>query len=151
MMMENRMYKRILIATDGSELAAKAVSAGLRLADALGSELVALMVTSADPGNVVAGPLVIVAPPEAFDEAKAFAERTLKTIKEAAKGAGIPCDPVHIVSEFPPRAILDTAADKSCDLIVMASHGRGGLKALVLGSVTKEVLAHSTLPVLVCR
>ncbi len=145
------MYKRILIGTDGSELAAKAVSAGLRLAGALGAEVVAVMVTPTDPGNIVAGPLVVVAPPEAYDEAKSFAGRTLKTIADAAARAGIACQKVHIVSDFPARAILDTAGETSCDLIVVASHGRGGLKALVLGSVTREVLAHSTLPVLVCR
>jgi len=145
------MYKRILIATDGSKLAAKAVIEGVKLAQALKSEIVAIMVTSADPGSVVAGPIVIIAPPEALEETNALARRTLDTIAEGAKKLGIGCEVVHVTSEVPFRAILDTTADKACDLIVMASHGHSGLKAVVLGSVTMNVLTQSTVPVLVCR
>jgi nucleotide-binding universal stress UspA family protein len=145
------MYKRILIATDGSKLAAKAVVEGLRLAAALKAEIVAVMVTSADPGSVVAGPVVIIAPPEALAEVTACAKRTLESVAMGAQKLGVPCQTVHVTGEVPFRAILDTAADKACDLIVMASHGHSGLKAVVLGSVTMNVLTQSTIPVLVCR
>ncbi|MEZ5923493.1 MAG: universal stress protein [Hyphomicrobiaceae bacterium] len=145
------MYKRILIATDGSKLAAKAVVEGLRLAQALKSEIVAVMVTSETPGSVVAGPMVVIAPPEAVEQMTAFTKRTLGDIADGAERLGIPCESVHVTSEIAYRAILETAKTKGCDLIVMASHGHGGLKAAVLGSVTMDVLAHSAIPVLVCR
>ena len=72
-------------------------------------------------------------------------------MKEAAVGAGVGCDVVHAQHEHPHQAIIDAAISRGCDLIVMASHGRRGIFAIVLGSETVKVLTHSTIPVLVYR
>jgi nucleotide-binding universal stress UspA family protein len=69
----------------------------------------------------------------------------------AAKQAGVSCDTIQVENEQPYKAIIATAADRGCDLIVMASHGRSGLSAVVLGSVTNKVLTHTKIPVLVCH
>ena len=145
------MYKRILITTDGSELAAKGIIHALQLAKAVGAEIVAVMVTSTDPGNVVAGPLVIVAPPEVVKEANDYAERCLRTVADAAAKMGLTCQSEHVISDLTHQAIIETADRKGCDLIVMSSHGHGGFKSILLGSVVLKVLAHSQMPVLVCR
>jgi nucleotide-binding universal stress UspA family protein len=71
--------------------------------------------------------------------------------KEVASASGVSCETLHLEHEHPYRAIIDTAAKKSCDLIVMASHGRRGISAIVLGSETTKVLTHSSTPVLVVR
>ena len=80
-----------------------------------------------------------------------FAETTLGAIAIAAKAAGVACEMIHVDHEHPYRAIIDTAESKGCDLIVMASHGRRGIAAIVLGSETVKVLTHSKIPVLVHR
>ena len=82
---------------------------------------------------------------------KNYAARALNRVADAAKQAGVPCDKVQVRDVQPYQAILATAADKGCDLIVMASHGRSGLSAVVLGSVTNKVLTHTKIPVLVCH
>jgi nucleotide-binding universal stress UspA family protein len=77
------------------------------------------------------------------------ARKTLGAVADAANAAGVACETIHIEHEHPYRAIIDTAESKGCDLIVMASHGRSGLSAVVLGSVTVKVLTHCKIPVLV--
>ena len=79
------------------------------------------------------------------------AAQRLDRVKDAAKAAGVECDVVHVQHEHPYQAIIDTAVSRGCDLIVMASHGRRGMSAIVLGSETVKVLTHSTIPVLVYR
>ena len=79
------------------------------------------------------------------------AELTLGAAAHAAQAAGIACETIQVEHEHPYRAIIDTAESKGCDLIVMASHGRHGISAIVLGSVAVKVLTHSTIPVLVYR
>jgi nucleotide-binding universal stress UspA family protein len=81
----------------------------------------------------------------------ALADKYVEVAREAAALAGVACESVHLVSDHPYQAIIDTARGKGCDLICMASHGRKGVAALVLGSETSKVLTHSTIPVLVCR
>ena len=78
-------------------------------------------------------------------------DRALQQVKTAADAAGVPCDTVREVHDQPYRAIIDVAHARNCDLIVMASHGRRGVSALLLGSETVKVLTHSTIPVLVYR
>ena len=80
-----------------------------------------------------------------------YAAKTLGAVAVAAKVAGVPCETVHREQEHPYQAIIDTAKLKGCDLIVMASHGRRGIAAIVLGSETVKVLTHSKIPVLVYR
>jgi nucleotide-binding universal stress UspA family protein len=145
------MYKNILIPTDGSELAGKAVQHGTTLAKALGAKITALTVSL--PFHVFTFDTGMVEDTSA-DYKKGVQERTAKTlaaVANTAKAAGVQCDTVHVQHEHPYQAIIDTAKSKGCDLIVMASHGRRGVSAVVLGSETVKVLTHSKIPVLVHR
>src|SRR5688572_23034227 len=145
------MYKHLLIATDGSELAQKAVNHGLALANALGAGVIAVHVTQ--PWTSVAvGEVAIVLPPENYDRMAAdTAQNVLAGVAEAAKAAGVPCETLHVKDRMPAEGILEAAAAQGADLIVMASHGRTGLARLLLGSQANEVLHKSTTPVLICR
>jgi nucleotide-binding universal stress UspA family protein len=145
------MYKHILIATDGSELAGKAVATGLALAKEFKSKVTAVHVT--EPWTaLVGGDMGIGFPYQDYDKGAADnAQRILTGVGEAAKAAGVDCTTLHVPDRFPAEAIVECAKDKGCDLIVMASHGRRGLSALLLGSETVRVLTHTTVPVLVCR
>jgi nucleotide-binding universal stress UspA family protein len=80
-----------------------------------------------------------------------LASQHLKIVADAAKAAGLACDTVHAIDNHPHRAIIETAKSKECDLIAMASHGRRGVSAIVLGSETTKVLTHTSIPVLVLR
>lgn len=91
-------------------------------------------------------------PPEQYQkDCEVRSARYLGTIEEIAKAGGVPCDVVHVIADHPDQAIIDAVRTRGCDLIVMASHGRKGMAALVLGSETVKVLTHSKIPVLVCR
>jgi nucleotide-binding universal stress UspA family protein len=144
------MYKHILIATDGSDLAAKAVDTGLALARQLGAKVTA--VTATEPWSaMVTGETALAFPIEEYEKAAAEdAARILSAVKEAAKKQGGACETVH-VNDFPAEAIVATAKSKGCDLIVMSSHGRRGLARVLLGSQATRVLTLSTVPVLICR
>lgn len=145
------MYKNILIATDGSELAHKAVAQGFALAKALGSNVTVVTIT--EPWTaVVPGEMGMAFP---IDDYEKGAAEGAKTILEAtlaeAKAAGIACETVHVSDQYPAEGIISTAKDKGCDLIVMASHGRRGISRLLIGSQTNQVVVHSEVPVLVVR
>ena len=148
------MYRHILIPTDGSELAHKAVIHGLSLAKSVGAKVTALTV---EPSfNVYGVPASKVyqmsaAFAEHADQANAHAAKTLSGVADAAKAAGVPCEILQTIHDHPYQAIVATAKEKGCDLIVMASHGRGGIAAVVLGSVTTKVLTHTAIPILVCH
>jgi nucleotide-binding universal stress UspA family protein len=145
------MYTHILIATDGSELAAKAVTQGLAIAKALGARATALTVT--EPWVAVApGEVAMAFPVKEYDESvTANAARILKAVEDQAMSLAVPCDTVHVKDQFPAEGIIETATLHNCDLIVMASHGRRGLMRLLLGSQANKVLTQSTVPVLICR
>jgi nucleotide-binding universal stress UspA family protein len=144
------MYKHILIATDGSELAGRAVTTGLALAKALKARVTAVTVTERWSAMVTGEP-ALVFPIEDYENAAAEnAARILSGVSTAAKNAGLECETVH-VNDFPAEGIVETAKAKGCDLIVMASHGRRGLSKLLLGSQTTRVLTLGAVPVLVCR
>jgi nucleotide-binding universal stress UspA family protein len=144
------MYQHILIATDGSELAGRAVSAGLELAQALRAKVTA--VTATEPwSSMVTGEAALSFPIEDYEKAAAEnAARILSAVSETAGQAGVACETLH-VNDFPADGIVETAKARGCDLIVMASHGRRGLSKLILGSQASRVLALSPVPVLVCR
>ncbi len=144
------MYQHILIATDGSELAGRAVSAGLELAKALRAKVTA--VTATEPwSSMVTGEVALSFPIHDYEKAAAEnAARILSAVNETAGRAGVACETLHI-SDFPADGIVETAKARGCDLIVMASHGRRGLSKLILGSQASRVLALSPVPVLVCR
>ena len=148
------MYRNILIATDGSDLAEKAVSHGMSLAKAVGAKVTALIVEA--PFNVFSVPesqirQMSAAFAQHAEHVKQHAAKVLNRIADVAKAAGVPCDTVQLEDDQPYRAIIKTAEDKGCDVIVMASHGRSGISAVLLGSVTNKVLTHTNIPVLVCH
>jgi nucleotide-binding universal stress UspA family protein len=145
------MYKHILIATDGSELAGKAVAAGLALAKEVRAKVTAVNVT--EPWTaLVGGEMGVGFPYQDYDKNAADgAARILAGVSDKAKAAGVECATLHVPDRFPAEAIVECAKERGCDLIVMASHGRRGLSKLLLGSETVRVLTHTSVPVLVCR
>jgi nucleotide-binding universal stress UspA family protein len=148
------MYANILMSTDGSDVARKGVQQALALAKALNAKATVITVTETLPvyygGDIATG---WIPPQETFDSFDAACkERAGKVLNEAramAKQIGIPVDVLHVPNAHPATAIIETAKSRGCDLIVMASHGRRGLRKLVLGSQTSEVLAEGSVPVLV--
>lgn len=145
------MYDHILIATDGSELAMKAVRQGLTLAKALGSKVTAVTIT--EPWtSVVSGEVSVAFPVDEYDKNCAQnAARILADAETAAKAMGVPFSARHVKDRHPAEGIIEAAKELDCDLIVMASHGRRGLTRLLLGSQANSVVTHSEVPVLICR
>jgi nucleotide-binding universal stress UspA family protein len=147
------MYKRILLPTDGSEIAMHAVQHGLKLARETGASVVALY--ASPPFETPAGFEFVPAPLLPVDvyenSTKALAKKHLAAVETAAAKAGVPCKSRHLRSLSPADAIVATAESDRCDLIVIGSHGRGSFRALLLGSVTARVLALCAVPVLVHR
>jgi len=144
------MFKRILFPTDGSDITNKAVQTVLSLARLSGAEVKALAVKEPFPYSAVSE-MQPVPPQEFFDAQERVAAARVKVVTAAAEAAGVPCQGHTVEALHPWEAILDHAKAQGCDLIVMASHGRRGMTALLLGSETQKVLTHSTLPVLVVR
>ena len=145
------MYKHILIPTDGSGLSEKAIKQGLALAKSIGAKVTAITVSQTFH-TFSADPVIITDTPKQYQtHCDARAERYLSIAKNAAKDASVPYEGVHVMHDHPYEAIVGTAKDKGCDLICMASHGRKGMSAIVLGSETVKVLTHSKIPTLVCR
>jgi nucleotide-binding universal stress UspA family protein len=145
------MYKHILIATDGSELAGKAIAAGFGLARELKAKVTAVTVT--EPWTaIVVGDAAIAFPVDEYEKSSnENAAHILASVSKLARKADIACTTVHAKDQFPAEGILDTARKNNCDLIVMASYGRRGLGRLLLGSQAVKVLTHSSVPVLICR
>ena len=148
------IYKKILIATDGSELAGRAVAHGLKLAKELKVPVVVVTVTpmwsaleiAHEARSAKANPI------ESYHEAAAaWAQGILNKAGEQANAVGVSFEPVHVPESAPAEGIIATAEKQGCDLIVMASHGRRGLSRLVLGSQANEVLAYSKVPALIVR
>jgi len=127
------MYQHILIPTDGSELAERGVAHGLALAKSLGAKVYVIYVV--EPLLAITGDFASV----------------LDHAENAAREAGVSCETIQLENVPPHEAIIRTAEDKGCDLIVMSSHGLSGLSTLLIGSVTNKVLTYAKTPVLVCR
>lgn len=145
------MYQRILLPTDGSDASERAVAAGVAFARALGAAVVGLTVTP-EFHVVTTDTAMLEDTPERFAaDSAAQARIRLAGVEAAARDAGVPCRLEHAVSDRPDEAIADCALRLGCDLIAMGSHGRGGIKAMLLGSVTRNVLTRCDLPVLVYR
>lgn len=148
------MYTHILIATDGSDLAAKGVEQGLAMAAPLGAQVTVLTVTEPMGYRALqaAAEAGVPNPLSAYDQSVAHeVEARFAPIRHAASARGVAAGFAHETDASPAEAIVRTARDQGCDLIVMASHGRRGVGRLILGSQTQEVLAHTTIPVLVIR
>jgi nucleotide-binding universal stress UspA family protein len=149
--LETAVFKHILIATDGSDLAERAASHGLELARILHAKVTAVTVT--EPWSaVVTGDAEFGFPPADYEKGVIeLATSVLARVAEMAKAAGLPCATVHVKDHFPDAGIIAAAKEGGCDLIVMASHGRRGVARFLLGSVASRVLALSPIPVLICR
>jgi nucleotide-binding universal stress UspA family protein len=146
------MFTNILIPTDGSDASQHAVRTAVRLAKTHQARITGI--------HVIPDYHLLIAYEGAFDpvteerieqEAKARAEKYLAFVRNAAEEAGIACDTICETSDHPYDAILKTADARKCDLVVMTSHGRKGLAAVLLGSETRKVLTHTKIPVLVVR
>ena len=147
------MYQRILVATDGSTLSKKAVSSAIAMAQLTGAELVALKVVPRYPQSYFEGGLALPASDVARVE-KQWAEHgqaIVDAVSKTAAAKGVKVKAVTAKSDLVSEAIIAAAKKHKCDLIVMASHGRKGIKRLLLGSETQQVLTHSHVPVLVLR
>lgn len=144
------MFKRILVPTDGSELSTKAIAAAVELARTLKAALVGM--TTLEPYSYSN---LSEYRPETLDDYEARMDQAgaerLGKIANAAAQAGVPVETLAVKSFSPYEAIIDTAKAQNCDLIVMASHGRRGLNAVLLGSETQKVLTHTSIPVMVYR
>jgi nucleotide-binding universal stress UspA family protein len=145
------LFKNILVPTDGSDLAAKAVEQGVLFAKEIGAKITALTVTEPFQLISVAPSQLEYTPLEYKKYAEAHADKVLGVVVSAAKSAAVACDTLHTEHEHVYQAIIEAAEARKCDLIVMASHGRRGVSAVVLGSETVKVLTHSKIPVLVYR
>ncbi len=145
------MFQHILVATDGSLLSEAAVDYAMNLARDAGAKVTAVTVT--EPFHVmVIDSRQLADTKEAYERhVKWEAGRYVASAERKAKALGVQCSVVQVESEQTHQAIIDTAKKSGCDLICMASHGRRGVSALVLGSVTNKVLTHSSMPVLVYR
>jgi nucleotide-binding universal stress UspA family protein len=147
------MYKRILVATDGSKLAQKAVDSAIDLAALCGAELIALRVVPRYPQSYFEGSIPLSSDDVARME-KQWSDDgriTVEAVKTAGEAKGVQVQPVLAKSDIVSDALIAAAKKHEADLIVMASHGRKGVKRLLLGSETLQVLTHSETPVLVLR
>jgi nucleotide-binding universal stress UspA family protein len=150
------MYKHLLIPTDGSSLALKGARAGIRLASALGAKVTAVYVA---PEFVppIYGEAMIYAAPGGYSASAwkkhiaGLTAKALGAVEREARKAGVRFAGTSVTNAQPWAGILKAARAKKCDVVVMASHGRGGLGGLLLGSETTRVLAHSKIPVIVIR
>ncbi len=147
------MYKRILVATDGSTLSKKAVNTAISMAALCGAELVALKVVPRYPQSYFEGGLALPVS-EISRVEKQWAtdgQAVVDTVKKLGEGKGVTVKAITVKSDLVSDAVISAAKKQKCDLIVMASHGRKGIKRLLLGSETQHVLTHSPVPVLVLK
>lgn len=145
------MFKHILLPTDGSELSERAVLAGVSFAKEVGAEVTGLTVRPEFHTITYKTDMLEDTEHQFNASTEQQAETYLTLITNAARSAGVQCTVAQVISDDPYEAILQTARDRGCDLIIMASHGRRGVKGLLLGSETQKVLVHSAIPVLVYR
>src|SRR6185295_14214349 len=148
-----QMSANLLLSTDGSDVARKGVEHGIALAKALNAKVTVVTVTEAMPVDLGTGHAGWFPPQEMFDSfeaaSKARAGEILDEVRAMAERIGISAELLHVPNAHPATAIIDTAKSRGCELIVMASHGRRGLRKLFLGSQTSEVLLNGSVPVLV--
>lgn len=144
------MFKRILIPTDGSDITRKAVDTAIGLAGPLGAQVMTISVKEPFPYSAISE-MQPTPPQEFFDAQERIAAKRVKAVVDACQAAGVACKSHTVEALHPWEAIIDHAKRMECDLIVMASHGRRGVSALLLGSETQKVLTHTGVPVLVVR
>jgi len=147
------MYERILVTTDGSKLSQKAVNSAIALAALCGAELVALKVVPRYPQTYFEGGIALAVDDVARVE-KAWsdaAQKVVDAVKKNAESKGVPTKALVVRSDVVSDAVIAAIKKQGCDLVVMASHGRRGIKRLLLGSETQHVLTHAGVPVLVLK
>jgi nucleotide-binding universal stress UspA family protein len=144
------MYQRILVPTDGSDITAKAVSTAVSLAKSLGAKVYTISVKEPFPYSAISE-MQPTPPQEFFDAQERIAAKRVQAVVDTCKAAGITCEAHTVEALHPWEAIIDHAKRQECDLVVMASHGRRGVAALLLGSETQKVLTHSQVAVLIVR
>lgn len=144
------MFKRILVPTDGSDITLKAVDTAIGLARALGAQVHTISVKEPFPYSAIAE-MQPTPPQDFFDAQERIAGKRIDAVTAACQSAGVPCHGHTVEALHPWEAIIEHARRAECDLLVMASHGRRGVSALLLGSETQKVLTHSKVPVLVVR
>lgn len=144
------MYRNILVPTDGSDITAKAVQTAITLAKTLGARLSTISVKEPFPYSAISE-MQPVPPQEFYDAQERIAAARVKAVADAATSQGLACAGHTVEALHPWEAITDHAKAQGCDLIVMASHGRRGVSALLLGSETQKVLTHCDVPILVVK
>ena len=144
------LFKHILIPTDGSELSQMAVKHAIAIAKAVGARVTAMTVQPPMTDFIVEGVTITVSDAERAEMSRQFDHR-MDAARAEAKAQNVQLATIQVEDREPWRAIIEVAKQKGADLIVMASHGRRGVSALVLGSETQKLLTHSTVPVLVYR
>jgi nucleotide-binding universal stress UspA family protein len=145
------MYKRILLPTDGSEASRRSILAGVDFARSVGAEVVVMTATPEFHMFTTDADMLEQTQQDYAEASRARGQRMLNEVATVARDAGVTCTCIAVASDSPYEAIIATARDHGCDLIVMASHGRRGIKGLLLGSETQKVLVHSAIPVMVHR
>ena len=145
------MLDEILIPTDGTELSARAAAFAIQLAKKMAAKVTAVTVTTPADAMVL-GEVSLIRDAEEYEERTSAAARAmLDVIGKLAAEASVPCEKLHVRSELPWHGILEAAKSRKADMIVMASHGRRGLSAIVIGSETQKVVNHSHIPVTIYR
>ncbi|MFC3457753.1 universal stress protein [Massilia haematophila] len=145
------MFKHILIPTDGSELSERAVLAGVSFAKEVGAQVTGVTALPEFRTFTLDSDMIETTEDEYLAASERRGDKFLATIVDAARVAGVTCNTVLARSDRPAEAILQTARERGCDLIIMASHGRHGIGSVLLGSETQKVLVQSAIPVLVYR
>jgi nucleotide-binding universal stress UspA family protein len=145
------MYKHILLAVDGSNFGMGSIPHAIKLAKAIGARITAIHVTTPYASIAIGEVAAHVREADYDQRVTAAAATLLGNVKAAATEAGVPISAYHVPNVHPWEAIIGLAKETGCDLIFMASHGRRGVAGLLIGSETKKVLTHSSIPVLVWR
>jgi nucleotide-binding universal stress UspA family protein len=144
------MFHRILVPTDGSDITKKATDTAIALAKSVNARVYTVSVKEPFPYSAISE-MQPTPPQEFFDAQERIASSRVKAVRDDCVALGVPCEAHTLEALHPWEAIIDHARRQECDLIVMASHGRRGVSALLLGSETQNVLTHSKVPVLVVR
>jgi len=150
-MKEVKMFKHILLPTDGSHLSEAAIHRGVQFAKSINAKITGISVMPERKFYLYQTGVIVRSKEQALREHKPEIDRRLSVIRKAATDAEVPCETLFEVSDYPYEAIIGAAEQERCDLIMMASHGRKGVGAILLGSETHKVLTYSKIPVLVFR
>lgn len=145
------MFKHLLLPTDGSELSEAAIKKGVQFAKTINAKITGIHVIPEFHVFTYRTEMLEDTREQYAKDSRAHAQQYLAVIERAAQEAGVTCDTAYATSDEPYEVIIKTAAERGCDLIMMASHGRRGVQGLLIGSETHKVLTHSKIPVLVYR